>query len=289
MRFVVRAPATVANLGPGFDCLALALDLWNEFSLDTEGEPGVEVAGEGAPELADLRRNVVIRTLGRRAAEAGRDLPSFRLACRNRIPLERGLGSSASAVVAGLLLADAVMGIETGPDDLLSAAVEMEGHPDNVGACLRGGVVIVYRTGDLWRVEDLDPHPDLLPVVLVPERERLATDDARSVLPGTVSMEDAVFNISRGGLAVVGLTSRPDLLDVALEDRLHQDARLRLVPEADRVFRELRGLGTPVCVAGSGPSLLAFERDGHPVPDPGPGWRVLRARVAQAGATLEAA
>lgn len=290
-------PATAANLGPGFDCLALALDVWNEFEVDTDAPAGIHVEGEGAKELRDPERNLVHGTIRDAFVVAGREPPSYGLACRNRIPLERGLGSSASAVVGGLLLARALMGEDPSAGDVLDDAARIEGHPDNVAAALSGGVVVVYAdvvhggalagTEGSWRTAPLPAHPGLRPVLLVPEHERLSTVEARRVLPANVPLADAVFNASRAALAVVALTARPDLLREAMQDRLHQEARLRLVPEAGRVFHDMRAAGVPVCVAGSGPSLLAFESDERPVPDPGSGWSAVRAGVAARGATVD--
>jgi homoserine kinase len=284
----VRAavPATVANLGPGFDSMALAVDLANEVLVDTEAPPGVEVHGEGAGELPEDASNLVFRAMAYLAREAGGALPPFRLSSDNRIPLERGLGSSAAAVVAGLLLADRLLGTALDPDRLLEVAVDIEGHPDNVAACLRGGVVVVYLSREGWRAQRLEPHPSLRPILLVPEHERLSTADARRMLPREVPLADAAFNAGRVALSVLALTARPDLLGEALEDRLHQARRLPLVPSSRGLFEDLREAGIPVCVAGSGPSLLAFETDRTRAPDLGPGWRVTRVRVLGEGATV---
>jgi homoserine kinase len=286
MRLVVRAPATAANLGPGFDALALAIDLWNEVEVDTEAAPAVAVTGEGAGELPEDGSNLVFRTMTYLAREAGGALPAFALRCRNRIPLERGLGSSAAAIVCGLLLADRLLEARLDADRLLEVAVDLEGHPDNVAACLRGGLVVAYLSRNGWRAERLEPHGGLRPVVLVPEHERLPTADARRALPRDVPLVDAAFNAGRTALAVLALTERPDLLADALEDRLHQGRRLPLVPSARAIFEELRAADVPVCVAGAGPSLLAFESDGRRVPELGPGWRTLRLQAASDGADV---
>jgi homoserine kinase len=287
MRLTASAPATVANLGPGFDCLALALDLRNEFVLETGVGPAVQVEGEGSGgELPEDATNLVFRTMTYLAKEAGGSLPSFALRCANRIPLQRGLGSSASAVVGGLLLADRLLGTALPANRLLEVAVDLEGHPDNVAACLRGGLVVAWLSSEGWRAEALEPSVALRPVVLIPEDERVATADARRVLPRTVPFADAAFNLSRSALAVVALTSRPDLLAGALEDRLHQQARFPLMPAAQALFRELRHAGVPVCVAGSGPTLLAFETEGGEVWDLGPGWRMVRPGIDHAGCAV---
>lgn len=288
MRLTARAPATVANLGPGFDALALAVDLANEVTVDTEAEPAVAVEGEGAGELPEDASNLVFRSMAFLAREAGGSLPACSLRSVNRIPLERGLGSSAAAVVAGLLLADRLLGTGLEADRLLEVAVDVEGHPDNVAACLHGGLVVAYLSREGWRAERVEPHPELRPVLLVPEQERVATDDARRVLPLEVPLRDAAFNAGRAALVVLALTGRPDLLPEALQDRLHQARRLPLAPSARALFEDLRESGVPACVAGSGPSLLAFESEGGGLPELGPGWRVLRPAVAIQGAHVRA-
>ncbi|MDQ4004763.1 MAG: homoserine kinase [Actinomycetota bacterium] len=286
MPLLARVPATVANLGPGFDTLALALDLWNEVRLDPTAEPGVVVRGEGAPELPEDATNLVLRTMAFFSDRTGLPLPPFRLECDNRIPLERGLGSSASAVVAGVLLAEHVSGASLDPDRLLEIAVDMEGHGDNVAACLRGGGVVAYLSSTGWRAEPLRIHPSLRPVVLIPEDERLPTADARRVLPAEVPLQDAAFNAGRTALMVLALTERPELLAMALEDRLHQQRRLTLVPASRVLFDHLREAGVAVCVAGAGPSLLAFETTERPLPGLGSGWRPLHLQVASSGAEV---
>jgi homoserine kinase len=282
VRVTVRVPATSANLGPGFDCLGLALELRNDVTLDTEVEPGVTWAGEGAGELPTDGTDMVSRAIARVTTDARVDLPPFALHGDNRIPLERGLGSSAAACVAGILLADRLVELGLHAGDVLSTATAIEGHPDNAAAALHGGLTIAYGHGGVAR---LDPSPELRPVLLVPA-DRLPTSAARRSLPAEVPHADAAFNAARSALTVVALTSRTDLLLEALDDRLHQRFRLALVPVVREVFERLRTDGIPVCLSGAGPSLLAFELPGRPVPDPGEGWRVVRPDVASSGAQI---
>jgi homoserine kinase len=292
VKLVVHAPATVANLGPGFDCLGLALDLTNEFTLDTEANPGIDVQGQGAGdgEMASSRANLVVRAIELAFAAAGRDAPPFHLGCVNRIPLRRGLGSSATATVAGGIFAAELLGRPREPEGLLTDAFTLEGHADNAAACLLGGLTIAYRDdqGQAWRAVRLECSPVLRPVVLVPEEEEVETASGRAVLPQQVPLADAVFNLSRSALAVHALTLRPDLLRDAMADRLHQRRRLTLAPGAAAMFDWIASQGIPVCVAGSGPSLLVFEEEGRTVPEPPKGWRVLRLGIAKSGATLSA-
>jgi len=272
MRLIARVPATSANLGPGFDCLALALDLCNEVTVDTEADPGVAWEGEGAEELPTDFTDAVSRAMREAAGALDEKLPPFALSSVNRIPLERGLGSSAAAAVAGIELAAALLGRGSDPGRTLALASRLEGHPDNVAAAVHGGLTIAFDD----RAVRLDPSPDLRPAVLIPDHERLATSVAREALPRQVALGDASFNAGRAALAVVAITERPDLLRDALQDRLHQRARLALLPSVEPVFQRLWDEGLAVCVSGAGPSLLAFEQEGRTVPDVGPGWRILR-------------
>ena len=285
-RLTARVPATAANLGPGFDCFALALDLLNDVTLETESTPGVEIEGEGEGELAIDRSNLIVRSMEKVAQEAGTTLPPLHLLCVNRIPLERGLGSSAAAVVAGVVLADRLLDLGLTPDASLRIAVEIEGHPDNVAGALRGGLVLAYLSEGGWRAESLAPSAELRPVALIPESVRLATSEARRAMPAEVPLADAAFNAGRAALAAIAMTSRPDLLAEALEDRLHQPFRLPLVPSVNAVFQRLRSVGVPVCVAGAGPTLLAFESEDAKLPELGDGWRLLRLAPRARGAEV---
>lgn len=290
MTFRVEVPATSANLGPGFDCLGMALEFCNTFEVKmaASGEPtAVTWEGEGAVELPADGSDLVSSTMAHVAGAHGKDLPPLQLHGSNVIPLEHGLGSSSSAVVAGVLLADVVLELHLSADELLDAAVEVEGHPDNVAPALRGGLILSYHSAAGWRAESLPLAEELRPVALIPRHERIPTEEARRVLPAEVSREDAIFNASRAALVVHALGQRPDLLAEALEDRLHQDARLSLVPKVREVFEGLRSAGIPVCVSGAGPTLLAFETDTTPVPNPGDGWDVKRLPPRLTGATVE--
>ena len=280
MRFTVAVPATSANLGPGFDCFGLALELCNEVTLDTEGPPGVTWEGEGADELPTDGSDMVSRTMAASAQQMGLELPAFSLGGVNRIPLERGLGSSSAAAVAGVVLASLVLalGLPDDPYSVFAHAAAVEGHPDNAAPAAYGGFTVALPDGFVRRFQ---PHPDLRPVVLVPEL-KLATSEARAALEAQVSRDDAVFNLAHAALMVEALTRDPSLLTVALQDRLHERARLALVPEVEEVVEGLRRAHVPVCVSGAGPSLLAFEHDGA-LESPGDGWTLLRPGVRSSG------
>jgi homoserine kinase len=283
VRLTARVPATAANLGPGFDCFGLALDLCNEVTIDTDAPPGVVWEGEGAGELPSDGTDLVSRSIEETARRFGARAPAVSMRGRNRVPLERGLGSSAAAAVAGVALANALLHLRLEPTGILEVAGEIEGHPDNAAAAVFGGFTMVV---DERVVARFDPDPALRPVLLVPDDLRVPTGDARRSLAPTVRREDAIANLGHAALTAVALLHEPGLLVAAMRDRLHEDARLALVPEARRVYDTVRGAGLAVCVSGSGPSLLAFEREDAEVPQPEAGWRVLRVPVRSTGVEI---
>ena len=288
MRITVRVPATSANLGPGFDCFGLALDLCNEVTVDTDAESGVSWEGEGSDELPTDGSDMVSRAIAHTVEQQlhffpDAAIPSFSLHGINRIPLERGLGSSSAAAVAGVALCRRLLGEAGGSDDpytTFAYAAELEGHPDNAAPAAFGGLTVFAPGGYVHRFE---PHQALDPVVVLPDRLRLATGEARAALSSTVDRRDAVFNIGHAALAIEALTREPDLLLVALHDRLHEDARGELVPESAALLDDLRRRQIPACLSGAGPSLLAFEREDHEVGDLPDGWRAIRPGVRATG------
>lgn len=291
MRVTVRVPATSANLGPGFDTFGLALDLCNEVTVDTDAPPGVTWEGEGADELPVDGSDLVSTTMAAIASSIDTPLPSLALRGVNRIPLARGLGSSSAATVAGIVLASRVLDLGIDGGDAFSVfaeAARIEGHPDNAAPASYGGLTIAVDGA----VHRLEPHPELRAVVLVPS-VRLDTASARDALPDRVPMADAVFNLGHAALLVEALTNDPSLLREALRDRLHQDARLELVPEMADQFDRIQALRrVPVCVSGAGPSLIAFPLDGADIPPEaleGPGeWRALPLAIRREGFTVDA-
>src|SRR5436305_4154411 len=187
----VTVPATVANLGPGFDSFGLAVEIRNGFLLDTSQPPVLAVEGEGAGDLPEDDSNLVARAMRALADDVGGELPPFALVCRNEIPLARGLGSSAAAVVGGLALADRLLGANAGTERLLRLAVGFEGHADNVAACLHGGLTIAYETANGWAAARVQERVPVQPVLFVPEADTMATDQARRILPAEVPLRDA--------------------------------------------------------------------------------------------------
>ena len=254
----VRVPATSANLGPGFDALGLALRLHNVLELEPAEEPAIEVEGEGAATLPRDPSHLAYRAALAVHARAGRPARAFRIRQRNRIPLGRGLGSSAAAIVAGAVVANALLGDPLDRQGLLDLAAELEGHPDNVAAALLGGLVVCADTPSGIRWVRLTP-PALAAVVAVPEFA-VSTREARRLLPPQVPFGDAVFNVTRTALLVAALTAgRTDLLGQATEDRLHQPYRAALVPGLEEAFAAARRAGAHgVALSGSGPTVLAL-------------------------------
>ena len=280
MRLTATVPATSANLGPGFDCFGLALDLCNEVAFDTDAEPNVTWQGEGAGELPTDGSDLVGRALAATAKRFGREAPAGAIHGINRIPLERGLGSSAAAAVAGVSLANALLRLGLEPTGVLELASEIEGHPDNAAAAVFGGFTMVVDGATVAR---FDPDPDLRPALFVPADARVSTEEARRALPATVPLADAASNAGHAALTAVALLHEPGLLVRAMRDRLHEDVRLSLVPAVREVFDEIRDAGLAVCVSGSGPALLAFERDDVITPEPAEGWRLVRVPVRAEG------
>lgn len=259
-RVEVRVPATTANLGPGFDCLGMALELFNLVRLET-GRSGVVVTGEGADTLPAGPENLVYRAVERAFERAGHPMPSLALSCRNFIPLARGLGSSSAAIVGGLVAANALMGFPLDTQTLLELAAEMEGHPDNVAPALLGGCRVVVRIDGRLHTAPLSLPPDIRVVILIPDQP-MPTEQARAVLSPQVSREDAVFNLGRVALLANALcTGRLEDLRWATQDRLHQPARQALFPAMPLIFKaalEAGALG--VFLSGAGSSIVALTR-----------------------------
>jgi homoserine kinase len=261
----VRVPATSANLGPGFDTLGLALGLHDEVEVAvTASGLGIEVSGEGAGEVHDAgERHLVVRAL--RVAFDDLNVaqpPGLALRCANRIPHGRGLGSSAAAIVAGLVAARALAGASTRPQDVLPLANVLEGHPDNVAPCLFGGLTIAWIADGATGLPEarairLDPRDEVRTVAFIAPGP-VSTKVARGLLPAAVPHADAARNAGRAALLVAALTARPDALLDGTEDKLHQDYRAPAMPHTHDLVTALRAAGVPAVVSGAGPSVLAF-------------------------------
>ena len=254
----VRAPATTANLGPGFDCLGMALDIWNVVHVEA-GPSSFEVRGEGNGELETGPGNLVYDSFRIAFAEAGLTAPEVSIVCDNAIPLARGLGSSSAAIVAGLTAGNVLMGRTHSREKLLQMAAELEGHPDNVATALLGGCRVVVRDEERF-VTGSVPVPDAIKAVLFIPDAPMATEEARGLLPDQVSVEDAVYNIGRVGLLVGALSSGDmSLLGTATQDRMHQPYRGKIFPAMKNIFRSAIDAGAlGVFLSGAGSTVLAL-------------------------------
>ncbi|SFL69738.1 homoserine kinase [Geodermatophilus ruber] len=298
----VRVPATSANLGPAFDCAGLALTCHDVLEF-TVAASGLEVAmtGEGAGTLPADESHLVVRAFRAACDELGWAPPGLRLVAANAIPQGRGMGSSAAAVVAGVFAAWAlcpdVEAVDAGA--VLRLTTELEGHPDNVAACLLGGATLSFTTDEGARADRLEVDPDIQPVVLVPSGT-LSTHVARGLLPDAVPHADAAFNAGRAALLVHALTREPAMLLEATEDRLHQRQRAAAMPGSLALIDRLRAAGHAAVVSGAGPSVLVLARR-HPEDPVGEpvgarvrevtqlapeGWRVLPLDVDLSGARV---
>lgn len=263
----MRVPASTANLGPGFDCIGLALKLY--LTVRASVVPGasnecrLRVIGEGAEDLPGNEENLILRALRFTADREGLSLPSLELEVNNELPLARGLGSSATAIVAGITLASLICERELSAETVLRYALEMEGHADNVAAAYLGGLVVICVKPDGNVLAVKRSWPSELKVVVVSPEAILKTAETRSVLPVNVRREDVIFNLQRVALFGAALEAGAyDLLWDAMQDRLHQVHRQSLVPGlAEALATPLQPGLVGIALSGSGPSVVALARD----------------------------
>ena len=259
MGAAVLVPATSANLGPGFDSFGLALDLHNRFEAELADEWSVTVEGEGAGMLATDGSNRVATAMELAFEALGKPDLRASIGCVNRIPLGNGLGSSSAAIVGGILLAEQLAGEELGQQALLELAAEIEGHPDNVAAALRGGFTVCWNDAGHVHTARFQPARGLAAVVVV-ANEELSTKTARLMLPEAVPHADAAFNVAHAGLLAASIaTGRPELLGAALADRLHEPYRASAVADLQQVHDILRDAGAAgVALSGAGPTVIGL-------------------------------
>ena len=287
---VVTVPATSANLGPGFDSLGLALELrdWLRGSVISRGL-SVEVEGEGADDVTRDETHLVVRAMRETFQQLGVSPPGLELVCTNQIPHARGLGSSAAAIVGGVVLARALVsgGAEALPDDAaFRLAAALEGHPDNVGPALHGGLTVSGRDSRGFYAARVPVSSSVRSVAFLPPTP-LSTEVARGLLPETVPHVDAAANSGRSALLVAALAGQPDLLLTATEDSLHQSYRRPAMPESLDLVDRLRGGGHAAVVSGAGPTVLVLLADDADLSAYTPyGWRHLPLAVAPHGARV---
>lgn len=261
-QITVTVPATTANIGVGFDCLGAALTMANEFQftvVDSSQPLTIEVVGNEAQKVGTNEDNLIYYSLLQLYQKIGLTPPPLKITIKLGVPLSRGLGSSATAIVGGLLGANALAGNPLSQDEIRELAIAIEGHPDNVVPALLGNCVLSVQDGSQWQITTIPWHQDIIPVVAIPDFE-LSTTEARSVLPPKYSRQDAIFNISRMGLLIRGLaTNNRAWLTTALADRLHQPYRSQLITGYELMQQAALSAGAyGMVISGAGPTLLAL-------------------------------
>ena len=262
-----KIPATSANIGSGFDSVGLALDLYNEihiYSNENSKKIEFEISGEGENEISkDDNMILDAMKLVYKRLKAKPD-KGYIIKCVNRIPLSHGLGSSSAAIIGGLLSANYILGNKLSiEDDILNMSVQLEGHPDNVSPAILGGIISgVVRKNEDFKYVKINPPKNLKAIVAIPNFH-LSTEIARNALPKEISFKDAIFNISRAALLTSALSSnRLDLLEVATDDKLHQDYRAKFIPGLKDLFKQAKDSGAySVTISGAGSSILALVKN----------------------------
>ena len=257
----VTVPATTANLGPGFDCIGAALTLYNKFKFTALDEGGliIDVTGAEAERVQTDESNLLYQAFVKLYQYIGQTPPSVKMEIQLGVPLARGLGSSATAIVGGLVGANQLAGAPLTQLQVMELAIAMEGHPDNVVPALLGGCRLAATSADNWEICDIPWNENIVPVLAIPDFE-LSTSEARQVLPTQVSRADAIFNTAHLGLLLRGLqTGKGEWLSTALQDRLHQPYRQALIPGYDAVNAAAMKAGAyGMVISGAGPTLLAL-------------------------------
>ncbi|WP_307972218.1 homoserine kinase [uncultured Brachyspira sp.] len=262
-----KIPATSANIGSGFDSVGLALNLYNEIHIyenDNSKKIEFEIFGEGENEIS--KKDNMIYSAMKLVFKKLKSKPNkgYIIKCINRIPLSRGLGSSSAAIIGGLLCSNFILGNKLKIEkDILNMAVQIEGHPDNVAPAILGGIVsgVVKKEEDFKYIK-IKPPKNLKAIVSIPDFY-LSTEIARNILPKEITRKDAIFNISRAALLTSALFSnRLDLLEIATEDKIHQDYRAKFIPNLNQLFKETKKAGAySVTISGAGSSILALAKD----------------------------
>jgi homoserine kinase len=252
----IRVPATSANLGPGFDCLGLALNIWNEVSFESAEKLTYKVSGEGAEKLNKGTKNLLTKAFALLYETCGQEIKGVKICAHNEILMSSGLGSSAAAIVAGLFGANEMLGKPLDETELLKLANELEGHPDNIAPALLGGLVVSIIADDEIITRRYEV-PDFTIVIVKPSLEWL-TKTARAVLPKSVSRADSIHNIGRTALVVDALRNGDlDLLQKVMDDRIHQPYRLKHISGGMYAYKTAKQFGA-AALSGAGPSIIAF-------------------------------
>ncbi len=261
----VKVPATIANLGPGFDCLGLAIDIWNSVNLKV-GQERVVINGFGENSLPKDESNLIYVSISRVFQKLQRSIPKLTIESHNNIPIQKGLGSSAASIIAGLLLGNALCDNQLIDTEILQLATELEGHSDNAAACLFGGCQIVVKNNEgIISNSTIELSQDLDLIIFIPDKTT-STDNARMIIPKTIDLQDAVFNISRTALLVNSLNNNLNAnLKLATEDKIHQPYRLKLIPGLDDIIETAINSGAlSSFLCGSGPAIMALAKSNIP-------------------------
>ncbi|SED92841.1 homoserine kinase [Arthrobacter alpinus] len=303
----VRVPGTSANLGPGFDSLGLAVSLYDTLSITILDAPGLEfdLSGEGVADLPRDATHLVVKTMDVAWARLGYSRGGLRVTAQNVLPHGRGLGSSASAIVAAIMAANALVAVEDQQDKawVLQLASELEGHPDNVAPAIFGAVAVSWQEGASFATAKVTPSDAVVPVVAIPNVE-LKTERARGMLPDSVSHADAAANSGRAALLMHALSAQPELLLAGTRDYLHQDYRAEAMPTSAALVSALREQGFAAFISGAGPTVMVLANGGEQAQEVlavieqlgkkatqqgqlGVSWRVLRLQVDLEGAKVE--
>ncbi|AFY45994.1 homoserine kinase [Nostoc sp. PCC 7524] len=257
----VRVPGTTANLGPGFDCIGAALTIYNQFQFTRldEGELIIHVTGAEAERVQTDESNLIYQAFVKLYQYIDQTPPPVKIEIELGVPLARGLGSSATAIVGGLVAANKLAGSPLSQSQVMELAIAMEGHPDNVVPALLGGCRLAATSATGWAICDVPWDNSIVPVVAIPDFE-LSTSEARRVLPTEFSRADAIFNTAHLGLLLRGLeTGKGEWLTAALQDKLHQPYRQALIPGYDAVNAAAITSGAyGMVISGAGPTLLAL-------------------------------
>ena len=249
-------------MGPGFDCMAMALDIWNTTSIDTDAtKTSYKVVGEGSEYPDDMYAKLVHRCFKLIYEDIGIKAPNIRIHCENDIPAGKGLGSSAAAILAGLMAGNAISNANLNSDRILELAVQVEGHPDNLVAAMNGGCQIVVANDSSFTSASIPISDELRAVIYIPDK-KMPTKESRDLLADQISRSDAVFNISRVGLLVRSLiTGEFDNLKIATDDKLHQPIRMNQFFGLKNILQAAKNAGAlGVFLSGSGPSILAITK-----------------------------
>ncbi|MFD0617990.1 homoserine kinase [Paenibacillus sp. GCM10027629] len=258
-RVIVKVPASTANLGPGFDTLGMALQLYSYIEMSAAEETSISLYGEELSGIPTDKRNLIYKVAQMIFDDAGVSVPELRISMYSDIPLTRGLGSSASAIIGGMFAANALIGYALPQERIFTLATALEKHPDNVGASLYGGIIAATWDGTQAHHIRLTPSPHLTTLVAIPQFQ-LATEKARNILPQQFSMGDAIFNVSHSSLLVAALaTENFGMIRHAMRDRIHQPYRASLIPGMSEILDKAADYGAlGIALSGAGPTLIAL-------------------------------